>query len=155
MEDGSTWAEVREGLPCKADDRAVTSLRYALQLPISCLPPLSPRHVPTWAAGGKERDVAGQWRPELRADRTLVDSVSRRSTHKALTLVLSPAFLNQMLELGFSECKAQYTILYFETTVTRRPFQDLVNLIGIETKKDHFQLWPLKTVSSTFCGPFW
>lgn len=37
-----------------------------------------------------------------------------------------------------------YPVLYFETTVTRRPRQPFVNLILIETKKDHFLPGTLK-----------
>lgn len=63
--------------------------------------------------------------------RALVCSVSHRRIHKALIVVLLLAFLNRRFNRIFQKVKTQYTILYFETAVTRRPFPNLINLILI------------------------
>lgn len=80
--------------------------------------------------------------------RTLVCSVSCRRIHKALILVLLLAFLNQIrFNQIFQKGKTQYTVLYFETTVTRRPFQNSINLILINRN----QKGSLSAMSSQNC----
>lgn len=151
---GGAREEVRQGLPSKADDTAFTHLHCALQLPFPYPPSLFPSPHPSLGFREKGKGCCRPWRTTQSQHRTLVYSASCRSIHKAFILVVFLVLLSQIRFNRISQKgKTQYTILYLETPVIRRPFQNPVNLILISrNEKGSFSAMSSQNFLGGFVG---